>query len=113
MTLPLQVDFWNMPPDPDIEVAAQNEANSLECENPITSCRVTVTRGDGCYAVQIVVLAGSKMLRFERDSRLCRIMRWARARLDQKGRARRGRRPFSTTPSLRFTLNFTSLTRTT
>ncbi|MGP0072041.1 MAG: hypothetical protein ACLPWF_08915 [Bryobacteraceae bacterium] len=59
MTVPLEVDFWNMPPDVTIDAAAQNEARSLETDSPITSCRVTVTPWENSYAVQIVVLAGS------------------------------------------------------
>lgn len=64
-----------MPPDAAIEAAAQNEAHSLETGGPITSCRVTVTPRENSYAVQIVVLASSTMLRFEGDSRWSRMLR--------------------------------------
>jgi len=82
MTLPLEINFWNMPPEPCIEAAAQNELLSLEPGNSITSCRVKVTRSEtglhhSSYAVQIVVLAGPKMLRFEGDSTWSRILRHA------------------------------------
>lgn len=68
MTVPLEVDFWNMPPDAMIEAAAQIEAHSLGGDNCITSCRVRVSPCENSYAVQIVILAGPTMLRFEGDS---------------------------------------------
>lgn len=83
MTVPLEVDFWNMPPDAAIQAAAQNEAHSLETDSPITSCRVRVTPNS--YAVQIVVLAGSTMLRFEGDSGWSRMLPHPRATWSNKG----------------------------
>jgi hypothetical protein len=77
MTVPLEVNFYNMLPDPELVEAAQTEVNSLERDNPITSCRVTVGPPDTAskhspYDVRIVVLAGSKMVRVECDSRWSR-----------------------------------------
>jgi hypothetical protein len=73
MTVPLEVNFYNMRPDPELVEAAQTEVDSLERDNPITSCRVTVTAPltasrHSTYDVRIVVLAGSSMFRVEHDS---------------------------------------------
>ena len=66
MTLPLEVNFWNMPREPGLEAAAEDEVRSLEPGGPLTSCRVSVMRSERSqhphYDVQIVVLAGSRVL---------------------------------------------------
>ena len=68
MTVPVEVNFWNMPREPSLEAAARDELRSLEPDGSITSCRVSVRRSrpnstEPSYYVQIIVLAGPKMLR--------------------------------------------------
>jgi hypothetical protein len=67
MTLPLEVSFWNMPPEPTLVAAVESELHSLAPTNPITSCRVRVTHSalsaNSSYDVHIVVLSGSRRLR--------------------------------------------------
>jgi hypothetical protein len=82
MTLPLEVNFWNMPPEPSLEAAARDELCSLKPDEPLTSCRVSVRRSkagstEPRYDVQVVVLAGPKMLRAGCDSPWSRLLRHA------------------------------------
>src|SRR5271166_3941017 len=56
-----------MPPEPSLEAAAQDELCALQPDQPLTSCRVSVRRTQEgsvqpSYDVQVVVLAGPKML---------------------------------------------------
>lgn len=85
MTLPLEVSFWNMPPEPTLVAAVENELHSLEPSNPITSCRVSVTHSpaqsvDPSYHIQIVVLSGSRLLCSRGGSSLLKRLcaRWSR-----------------------------------
>lgn len=66
MTLPLEVDFCNMPCEPGLEAAAQDELRGLEPAKHLTSCRVRITRlrAESTYPrydVRIVVLSGAHM----------------------------------------------------
>jgi hypothetical protein len=92
MTLPLEVNFWNMPPEPSLEAAAEEEVRCLEPEQPLTSCRVSVRRSQvdsshAAYDVKIVVLAGPTMFCAGYDSPWYRLMRqavapWSRRAVD-------------------------------
>jgi len=80
MTLPLEVNFWNMSPEPSLEAAARDELCSLEPDEALTSCRVSVKRSragytEARYHIQVVVLAGPKMLRAGCDSLWSRLLR--------------------------------------
>ncbi len=61
MTLPLEVNFCNMPREPTLEAAAQEEVRSLESNHCLVSCRVSVTRSKAKYDIRIVALTGPSM----------------------------------------------------
>lgn len=73
MTVPLEVNFWNMPQEPGLEAAAKDEVRSLELDNHLTSCRVSVRRSKDrssrlSYNIRVAVLSGAKLLSAESDS---------------------------------------------
>ena len=80
VTLPLEVNFCNMRPDPRLMEAAQIEVDTLERDNLITSCRVSIVAPEtgsrlSADNIRIVVLAGPRMLCAEGDSRWFRCLR--------------------------------------
>src|ERR1700722_17304401 len=85
MTLPLEVSFWNMRPEPNLIAAVKNELHSIRPTHPITSCRVRVLRSNGrsaspSYDIQIVMLSGSRLLRAAGDSPVSRFFKRLNAR---------------------------------
>jgi hypothetical protein len=59
-----------MPQEPSLEAAAEDEVRSLELDNPLTSCRVSVSRSKHgshppSYNIRIAVLSGAKLLSAE------------------------------------------------